>query len=82
MSGRAPQDARARLRRTVCDAEGSTISSHKGRLGTKVGAGFFTYTPEERDRLLLERDRRYAALNELLARLPPLTAGTSNDERN
>ena len=48
----------------------------QGRLGTKVGAGFFTYTPEERDQLLLERDRRYAALNELLTRLPPLTAGT------
>ncbi len=51
----------------------------QGRLGTKVGAGFFTYTPEERDRLLLERDRRYAALNELLARLPPVTAGTDED---
>jgi 3-hydroxybutyryl-CoA dehydrogenase len=48
----------------------------QGRLGTKTGAGVFTYTPEERDQLLLERDRRYAALNELLARLPPLTAGT------
>jgi hypothetical protein len=30
--------------------------------------------------MLLERDRRYAALNELLARLPPVTAGTSDDE--
>jgi len=48
----------------------------QGRLGTKTGAGFFTYTPEERDQLLLERDRRYAALNDLLARLPPVTAGT------
>jgi 3-hydroxybutyryl-CoA dehydrogenase len=48
----------------------------QGRLGTKSGAGFFTYTPEERDEMLLERDRRYAALNELLARLPPVTAGS------
>ena len=52
----------------------------QGRLGTKSGAGFFTYTPEERDRMLLERDRRYAALNELLARLPPVTAGTTDAE--
>ncbi|MDQ6908240.1 MAG: 3-hydroxyacyl-CoA dehydrogenase family protein, partial [Chloroflexota bacterium] len=50
----------------------------QGRLGTKTGAGFFTYTPEERDQLLLERDRRYAALNELLARLPPITAGSGD----
>ncbi len=48
----------------------------RGQLGTKTGAGFFTYTPEERDQLLLERDRRYAALNELLAHLPPVTAGS------
>jgi 3-hydroxyacyl-CoA dehydrogenase len=44
----------------------------QGRKGTKSGAGFYTYSDEERDRLLLERDRRYAALNELLERLPPL----------
>jgi hypothetical protein len=37
-----------------------------GRLGTKSGAGFKTYSDEERDRLLLERDRRYAALARLL----------------
>ena len=37
-----------------------------GRLGTKVGEGFATYTDEERERLLLERDRRYAALARLL----------------
>src|ERR671910_2599628 len=36
----------------------------EGRTGTKSGAGFLHYTDEER--LLLERDRRYAALNELL----------------
>ena len=52
----------------------------QGRLGTKTGAGFFTYTPEERDQLLLERDRRYAALNDLLARLPPVTVGNADGE--
>jgi 3-hydroxybutyryl-CoA dehydrogenase len=51
----------------------------QGRTGTKSGAGFRTYSDEERDRLLLERDRRYAALNELLERLPPMEAGR-NDE--
>jgi 3-hydroxybutyryl-CoA dehydrogenase len=44
----------------------------RGRTGTKSGAGFLTYSDEERERLLLERDRRYAALNELLSRMPPL----------
>ena len=52
----------------------------QGRMGTKSGAGFLTYSDEERDRLLLERDRRYAALNELLERLPPVKAGR-NEER-
>jgi 3-hydroxybutyryl-CoA dehydrogenase len=47
----------------------------QGRTGTKSGAGFLEYTDEERERLLLERDRRYAALNELLERLPPVEAG-------
>lgn len=47
----------------------------EGRTGTKSGAGFLTYSGEERERLLLERDRRYAALNELLRRLPPVAAG-------
>lgn len=36
-----------------------------GRVGTKGGAGFFDYTQAERDRLLIERDRRYAALGAL-----------------
>ena len=44
----------------------------QGRTGTKSGGGFFDYSDDERDRLLLERDRRYAALAELLERLPPL----------
>ncbi len=47
----------------------------RGRTGTKSGAGFLEYSDEERERLLIERDRRYAALNELLARLPPVEAG-------
>jgi 3-hydroxybutyryl-CoA dehydrogenase len=48
----------------------------EGRTGTKSGAGFLRYTEEERERLLLERDRRYAALNELLKGFPPVDAGT------
>ena len=46
-----------------------------GRTGTKSGAGFLDYTDEERERLLLERDLRYAALLGLLERLPPMGAG-------
>jgi 3-hydroxybutyryl-CoA dehydrogenase len=41
----------------------------QGRYGTKTGAGFFSYTPEARERLLIERDRHYAALAELLEQL-------------
>jgi 3-hydroxybutyryl-CoA dehydrogenase len=41
-----------------------------GRLGTKVGEGFATYSDEERDTLLLDRDRRYAALARLLSDPP------------
>ena len=37
-----------------------------GDFGTKTGAGFGTYDDAERDALLLERDRRYAALAKLL----------------
>jgi 3-hydroxybutyryl-CoA dehydrogenase len=40
-----------------------------GRVGAKAGAGFDEYTEEEHDRLLLERDRRYAALAKLLDEL-------------
>jgi 3-hydroxybutyryl-CoA dehydrogenase len=53
---------------------------NRGRTGTKSGAGFLEYSDEERERLLLERDRRYAALNELLERLPPLEAGRDGGE--
>jgi 3-hydroxybutyryl-CoA dehydrogenase len=52
----------------------------EGRTGTKSGAGFLEYSDEERERLLLERDRRYAALNELLERLPPVEAGRDGGE--
>ena len=38
-----------------------------GRLGTKSGEGFAAYSDAEREALLLERDRRYAKLAELLA---------------
>jgi 3-hydroxybutyryl-CoA dehydrogenase len=38
----------------------------RGDYGTKTGAGFGTYTDAEREALLLERDRRYAALARLL----------------
>jgi 3-hydroxybutyryl-CoA dehydrogenase len=51
----------------------------RGRTGTKSGAGFLEYSDEERERLLLERDRRYAALNELLERLPPVEAGRDGE---
>src|SRR5215210_4516964 len=50
---------------------------HQERTGNKSGAGFVEYTDEERERLLLERDRRYAALNELLKDLPPVEAGSA-----
>jgi 3-hydroxybutyryl-CoA dehydrogenase len=53
----------------------------EGRHGTKSGAGFLEYSDEERERLLIERDRRYAALNELLERLPPIEAGRDREER-
>jgi 3-hydroxybutyryl-CoA dehydrogenase len=51
----------------------------QGRTGTKSGAGFLQYTDQERERLLLERDRRYAALNELLTDLPPVDAGSGDE---
>ena len=49
----------------------------EGRTGTKSGAGFLQYTDEERERLLLERDRRYAALERTLEDLPPVDAEDS-----
>jgi 3-hydroxybutyryl-CoA dehydrogenase len=43
----------------------------QGSTGTSAGAGFYTYSEGEPERLLNERDERYAALAELLERLPP-----------
>jgi 3-hydroxybutyryl-CoA dehydrogenase len=44
----------------------------EGRLGTASGAGFYDYEPGAAEQLLVERDRRYAALNGLLRSEPPL----------
>ena len=41
----------------------------QGHYGTKTGAGFFSYTAEEREQLLITRDRFYAALSALLEQL-------------
>jgi 3-hydroxybutyryl-CoA dehydrogenase len=43
----------------------------RGSTGTSAGAGFYSYSEGEPERLLGERDERYAALAELLERLPP-----------
>ncbi len=42
----------------------------EGRLGTKALAGFYQYSDEKRDALLIERDKRYAALSRLLDEFP------------
>jgi 3-hydroxybutyryl-CoA dehydrogenase len=44
----------------------------QGRCGTASGAGFYEYGPKTPETLLVERDRRYAALNALLQVKPPL----------
>lgn len=43
----------------------------EGRHGSKTLAGFYDYSVEERDAMLLERDQRYAALQDLLKRMEP-----------
>jgi 3-hydroxybutyryl-CoA dehydrogenase len=81
-------DVYASVLRTLKDGLGERFETpdvlrelvEEGRTGTKSGAGFLEYTDEERKRLLLERDRRYAALNELLEKLPPVEAGRSGGE--
>ncbi|MCY3977692.1 MAG: 3-hydroxyacyl-CoA dehydrogenase family protein [Chloroflexi bacterium] len=42
----------------------------EGRLGTKALAGFYEYSEDERAALLIERDKRYAALSQLLGEFP------------
>jgi 3-hydroxybutyryl-CoA dehydrogenase len=81
-------DVYASVLRTLEDGLGERFETpdvlrelvEEGRTGTKSGAGFLEYTDEERKQLLLERDRRYAALNELLEKLPPVEAGRSGGE--
>jgi 3-hydroxybutyryl-CoA dehydrogenase len=41
----------------------------QGHYGTKTGSGFFSYTADQREQLLIARDRYYAALSDLLAQL-------------
>jgi 3-hydroxybutyryl-CoA dehydrogenase len=43
----------------------------EGSTGTSAGAGFYSYGEGEPEHILRERDERYAALAELLERLPP-----------
>jgi 3-hydroxybutyryl-CoA dehydrogenase len=47
----------------------------QGRTGTSAGAGFYPYAEGEPERVMRERDERYAALAELLQRLPPQRFG-------
>src|SRR3954452_13385814 len=44
-----------------------------GHHGTASGRGFYDYSDGAAEALLAERDRRYAALSELLVELPPPT---------
>jgi 3-hydroxybutyryl-CoA dehydrogenase len=44
----------------------------EGRRGTASGGGFYEYGAATSDGLLVERDRRYAALSQLLQDHPPL----------
>jgi 3-hydroxybutyryl-CoA dehydrogenase len=44
----------------------------EGRRGTASGGGFYDYGQSASDGLLVERDRRYAALSQLLHEEPPL----------
>jgi 3-hydroxybutyryl-CoA dehydrogenase len=43
----------------------------EGRCGTAAGGGFYDYEPGASERLLVQRDRLYASLSELLGRQPP-----------
>jgi hypothetical protein len=44
----------------------------EGRFGTVSGSGFSRLCLRRGDGILVERDRRYAALSELLRTTPPL----------
>ncbi|HEY1715949.1 MAG TPA: 3-hydroxyacyl-CoA dehydrogenase family protein [Solirubrobacteraceae bacterium] len=43
----------------------------RGENGTSAGAGFYAYADGEPEHILSDRDERYAALAQLLERLPP-----------
>jgi 3-hydroxybutyryl-CoA dehydrogenase len=55
---------------------------NEGRHGTKTGAGFYEYSDEERAKLLIERDSRYSALNDLLKQYPPLTPNSKAEDES
>ena len=50
-----------------------------GRHGAKALAGFYEYNEDQRTALLIERDKRYAALSRLLDEFAMETAGQSED---
>jgi 3-hydroxybutyryl-CoA dehydrogenase len=52
----------------------------RGATGTSAGAGFYAYAEGEPQTILRERDERYAALAELLGRLPPQRFGEAVDK--
>jgi len=45
------------------------VQVDQGHYGTKTGTGFFSYMAEEREQLLIARDRYYAALSVLMEQL-------------
>lgn len=55
---------------------------NQGHVGTKGGQGYYAYSDTERDALLIERDKRYAALNQLLSQHPPLSTNPSDSEQS
>ena len=52
----------------------------EGRHGVKALAGFYEYTEDEGETLLIERDKRYAALKRLLDEFPAGTARLSKEQ--
>lgn len=51
----------------------------EGKQGTKSLAGFYDYSEEEREALLIERDKRYAALSRLLDDFPAQAPGRQEE---